>query len=325
MKRREFIAGLGGAVVWPLAARAQQAAMPVVGVLSPNALAGAGFGRRPFIEGLAETGYVEDRNVALDYRFAESRLERLPALAAELVRRRTNVIYAPNLGSALAAKAATQTIPIVFVTGGDPIKFGLVASLNRPGENITGVAILSNELIAKRLEMLRELVPSGSLCAFLVNPTNPFAEVETREVKTAAAALGLRVLILNAKFASDYETAFATLAKARATMLIVAGDALFFSQADELVALAARHAVPAMYAFRATAMSGGLMSYGADENDAFRLGGVYVGRILKGEKPSDLPVQQSTKVRLVINTRTARALGITFPLMLLGRADEVIE
>jgi putative tryptophan/tyrosine transport system substrate-binding protein len=323
MRRRDFIAGLGAAA-WPLTARAQQVAMPVVGVLSPNALED-GVGRRPFIQGLAETGYVEDRNVALDYRFAEHRLERLPALAAELVRRRANVIYAPNLGSALAAKAATQTIPIVFVTGGDPIKFGLVASLNRPGGNITGVAILSNELIAKRLEMLRELVPSGSLCAFLVNPANPFAEVETREVQAAAAALGLRTLILNAKFASDYETVFATLARARATMLIVAGDAMFFTQADELVTLAARYAVPAMYAFRATAMSGGLMSYGADENDAFHLGGVYVGRILKGEKPADLPVQQSTKVELVLNLKAAKALGITFPLALLARADEVIE
>jgi putative tryptophan/tyrosine transport system substrate-binding protein len=242
-----------------------------------------------------------------------------------LVRRRANVIYAPNLGSALAAKAATQTIPIVFVTGGDPIKFGLVASLNRPGGNITGVAILSNELIAKRLEMLRELVPSGSLCAFLVNPTNPFAEVETREVQAAAAALGLRMLILNAKFASDYETVFATLAKARATMLIVSGDALFFTQANELVTLAARYAVPAAYAFRATAMSGGLMSYGADENDAFHLGGVYVGRILEGEKPADLPVQQSTKVELVLNLKAAKTLGIRFPVALIARADEVIE
>jgi putative tryptophan/tyrosine transport system substrate-binding protein len=218
MRRREFIEQLGAAGAYaavPRLAHARQTAMPVVGVLSPNVLE-VGVGRSPFIQGLAETGYVEGRNVALDYRFAEYRLERLPALAAELVR----VIYAPNLGSALAAKAATQTIPIVFVTGGDPIKFGLVASLNRPGGNITGVAILSNELVAKRLKMLRELVPSGSLCAFLVNPTNPFAEVETREVQATAAALRLRILILNAKFASDYGTVFATLAQARATMLM---------------------------------------------------------------------------------------------------------
>jgi putative tryptophan/tyrosine transport system substrate-binding protein len=324
MKRREFIAGLGSVAAWPAVARAQQATVPVVGVPSPTTKLSAA-GRRPFIQGLAETGYVEGRNVALDYRFAEYRLERLPALAVELVRRRANVIYAPNLGSALTAKAATQTIPIVFVTGGDPIKFGLVASLSRPGGNITGVAILSNELIPKRLEMVRELVPSGSLCAFLVNPTNPFAEVETREVQAAATALGLRMLILNATCASDYEIVFATLAKERATMLIVAGDSLFFSQADELVALAARYAVPAMYAFRATAVSGGLMSYGADENDAFHLGGLYVGRILKGERPADLPVQQSTKVELVINLKTAKALGLTIPPTLLVRANEVIE
>ena len=329
MKRREFIAGLGGAVAWPLAARRQQPRVPVVGYLSPSTIEGSlqarglGFERR----GLAEIGYVEGRNIAFEYRFADGQYDRLPELAAELVRQRVDVIYAPHLACALAAKAATQTIPIVFVTGGDPVEFGLVTNLNRPGGNITGSAYLSNTLTAKRLELLHELLPSATLFALLVNPIHPFAETEAKEAQTAASVLGVRVLTLKATRAADFEAVFATLAEQQVKGLLVGSDALFIlpGPVDEFVAMAARHAVPTIYVFKLSARAGGLMSYGADEADAFRLGGVYVGRILKGEKPADLPVQQSTKVELVINMKTAKALGLTFPLTLLGRADEVIE
>jgi putative tryptophan/tyrosine transport system substrate-binding protein len=324
--RRQFMSALGGAtVVWPLAARAQQEAMPVIGFLgseSPDLFAG----RLPaFRQGLSEVGYVEGRNVAIEYRWAESKNDRLPALAAELVRRQVNVIAAASTPAGPVAKAATTTIPIVFVTGSDPVAAGLVASMNRPGGNITGVTGMGVELGQKQLELLHELVPTATVVAALINPTSPTAEALSRTLQAAARNLGLQLHILNASTEPEIDAAFASLVELRAGALVIAPDVFFTTRSKQLAALTLGHALPSIYLFREFAAAGGLMSYGTSNADAYRQLGVYTGRILKGEKPADLPVVQSTKVEMVLNLKTAKTLGLTFPLTLLGRADEVIE
>jgi putative tryptophan/tyrosine transport system substrate-binding protein len=330
VKRREFITLLGGtAATWPLAARAQQSAMPVVGFLnaaSPDLFAHV---VRAFRLGLSETGYVEGRNVAIEYRWAENQYDRLPALAAELVGRRVSVIATGSATlAAMAAKAATSTIPIVFLTGADPVELGLVASLSRPGGNLTGVTTLNVEMSPKRLEVLHELLPTTTTMAMLVNPINNPAMVETdiRQIQAAAHNLGLPMLhVLQASSERDLDSAFATLIEQRAGGLVISADTFFSGKGEELAALTSRHAVPTISPYREFVTAGGLMSYGGSVTELYRLVGVYTGRILKGEKPAGLPVQQVTKVDLVINLNTARALGLTVPLPLLGRADEVIE
>jgi len=327
MKRRDFIAGLGGVAAWPLVARAQQTALPVVGFLGGQSREAARESIEAFHRGLAETGYVEGRNVAIEYRWADGQTDRMPALAAELVRLRMAVIAAVGTTpGALALKAATQTIPIAFVIGPDPVAVGLVESLNRPGGNLTGATNNNVEVIAKRLELLHELVPSARSVAVLVNPNNaPATSAESGELQAAARVLRLDLLTLNASTGAEIDAAFATLAGQRVGALLVSGESFFVAQADQVIALAARHAVPAIYGSRSFVRSGGLMSYGMDTRDAERQAGVYVGRILKGEKPADLPVQQATRIELAINMKTAKALGLTFPITLLGRADQVIE
>ncbi len=326
--RRELIAAIGGATVaWPLTARAQQAAMPVIGFLgaeSPNLWVGR---LRAFYQGLSETGYVEGRNVAIEYRWAEGQNDRLPALVADLVRRQVTVIAALEIThGALAAKAATTTIPIVFYTGADPVAVGLVASLNRPGGNVTGLTSLNVEVGPKRLELLHELVPTATIIALLVNPTNPtIAEIESRDAQTAARTFGLQLHVLHASTERNFDEVFATLAQLRAGGLVIGPDAFFNGRSEQLAALALRHAVPAIFQFREFVAAGGLMSYGGSLTEVYRLAGVYTGRILRGDKPADLPVQQVTKVELYINLKTAKAFGITVPLPLSGRADEVIE
>jgi putative tryptophan/tyrosine transport system substrate-binding protein len=327
VKRREFIRLLGGtAVAWPFAARAQQPAMPVVGfvdVASPQDFA------RPlsaFLKGLGETGYIDGHNVVIEYHWAEGRIDRLPEMAADLVHRQVAVIVATSTPAALAAKAATTTIPIVFQLGPDPVQLGLVASLSRPGGNVTGVTQLVQEVAPKLLELLHELLPTARVMALLVNPADPvLAELNTSKVQVAAHALGLELHILNASSERDFDGVFAKLIELRANGLVVGGDALFTGHSEQLAALAARHGVPVVYKGREFTAAGGLMSYGSDIADLYRLAGVYVGRILKGEKPAGLPVQQATKVELYINLKTAKVLGLTVPTALLVRADEVIE
>jgi len=325
MQRREFITLLGGAAAaWPLAARAQQPAPPVVGFLNSGSPGSYPHYVRAFHQGLGEAGFVEGRNVAIEYRWAEDRTDRLPAMAADLVRRQVTVIFA-NGPAALPAKAATATIPIVFATAVDPVEVGLVSSLNRPGGNLTGVTTLNVEVGPKQLQLLHELVPSATIMAALVNPNSPGAEVQTRDLPVVAGALGLQLHVLHASAERDLEAAFVNLLQLRAGALMIAQDAFFSSQSAQLATLTVRHAVPAIHPQREFAAAGGLMSYGSSFTDAYRLVGVYTGRILKGEKPAELPVQQATKVELIINLKTAKALGLTVPLPLLGRADEVIE
>jgi putative ABC transport system substrate-binding protein len=326
LKRRDFIALVGGAAIWPLAARAQQPAMPVVGFLGSRSPEDSADLVAGFRAGLGESGFVEDRNVTIEFRWAEGHYDRLPALAADLVNRQVSVLAAPGgIAAGLAAKASTTKIPIIFLTGADPVQFGLVASLSRPGGNLTGVAILTNTLAPKQLELLHEVVPAAAVVAFLVNPKNPIAESDTRDLQSAAVTTRQQILVLNASNESEIESAFATLVQRRAGALLVQSDPFFNSRPDQIVALAARHAVPAMYQWRDFPVAGGLMSYGTVLADAYRQVGIYAGKILKGTKPSDLPVQHSVKVQLVINLKTAKALGLTVPLSLLGRADELIE
>ena len=327
IKRRAFITLLGGAAVaWPLAARAQQPAMPVIGVLDPRSPDTFGEGYRAFRQGLGEAGFVEGQNAAIEYRWSDGDYDKLPALAAELVRRQVAVIATINTPTILAAKAATQTIPIIFGVGVDPIKFGLVASLNHPGGNLTGVTQLNIEMEAKRVQLLHELVPAATSIALLINPTSPaYSEAATEAAQSAAQILGVRLLVLNASTEEAIEAAFVTLVEERAGPLLVSGDSFLVSKRDQIVALAARHAVPALYHRREFTTIGGLMSYGPSLPEVYYQVGDYTGRILKGAKPADLPVQQSTKFELVINAKTAKALGIDVPPMLVALADEVIE
>ena len=313
---------IGGAVAtWPLAWRAQQTAMPVVAFLRDTApdvrLATA------FRDGLNETGYVEGQNVAVEYQWGEG--DRLPAMASELVRRKVNVIATGGLPASLAAKSATSAIPVVFATGDDPVLVGLVTSLNRPDGNVTGISFLLSVLVGKRIELIRELAPSATTVAFLVDPTFPTSESATRDAQAAAHALGLQLLVLNASSQGDFQAAFARIREHHASALIVNANTLFTSYINQLIALAAHHAVPTIYQLRQAVEAGGLASYGASFADAYRQAGIYAGRVLKGEKPSELPVLQPTKFELVINLKTANALGLTVPPALLARADEVIE
>jgi putative tryptophan/tyrosine transport system substrate-binding protein len=329
MRRREFIAGLGGAAAaWPLAARAQQSAIPVIGFLHSGQREIRRDQLPMFSKGLAESGYIEGRNVAVEYRWAEDQYDRLPGMVADLVRRKVSVIATPSTTpAALAAKAATRDIPIVFLVGTDPVQIGLVASLNRPASNLTGVVILNVELAPKRLELLHDLVPTATLIGYLSNPANPIlADTEARLVQVAAGVLGVRVLTLNASTPNEIETAFQNLIQSGAHALLISSDAFFvISQRDQLIALAARHGIATIFDRKEDAAAGGLMSYGTDIADAWRLVGAYTGRILKGEKPAELPVQQSTRIETVINLKTAKALGLTIPETLLATADEVIQ
>jgi putative ABC transport system substrate-binding protein len=326
MKRREFIRLLGGATAaWPLAARAQRPAMPVIGYLSPRVEGADLHLVAAFRQGLKDSGYVEGQSVAIEYRFAGGQYDRLPSMAADLVRRQVAVIAAIGGPSAPAAKAATTTIPIVFLMATDPVEMGLVASLNRPGGNITGVVSLNVEMAPKRLELLREMVPAATTMALLVNPTNHTAVALSRDVQAAARVLGIKLHVLHASTEADFDRAFAALAQQRAGALIIGTDVFFNSRGQQLGALALRHRVPAIYQYRDFVTAGGLASYGANLPELFRQVGAYAGRILKGDKPAELPVQQTTKAELIINLDTAKALGVTVPLVLLGRADEVIE
>jgi putative ABC transport system substrate-binding protein len=326
VKRREFITLLGGAAAaWPLAARAQQPAMPVIGFLNGASPGAWVLYAAAFRQGLKEAGFVEGQNAAIEYRWAEGQYDRLPSLAADLVQQKVTVIAATSTPAALAAKAATSTVPIVFTTGGDPIKLGLVASLSRPGGNVTGSTNFSVEVGPKRLELARELFPGATTVALLVNPANPLAATVSKDLQAVADTLGVRLHVLHVSTEADFEAAFATAAQLRVALVIGSADPLFGSHAAQLGALALRHSVPAIFQYREFAAAGGLISYGGDTTGSYRLAGVYTGRILKGEKPADLPVVQSTKVELILNLKTAKALGITVPLPLSGRADEVIE
>jgi putative ABC transport system substrate-binding protein len=327
LRRRQFLTLLSGtAAAWPIAARAQQATIPVIGFLNAASLDEY----RPMVDafhhGLQEAGYIDGQNATIEYRWAEGQYDRLPSLAADLVQQKVTVIAATTTPAALAAKAATSTVPIVFTTGSDPIKLGLVASLHRPGGNVTGSTQLSVEVGPKRLELVHELFPGATTVALLVNPANPLAAAVSKDLQAVADTLGVRLHVLHASTEADFEAAFATAAQLRAAALVISTpDPWFGSHAARLGALALRNRVPAIYFQREFVAAGGLMSYGGSITDTYRLAGLYAGRILKGEKPSDLPVQQATKVELFINLKTAKTLGVTVPLPLSGRADELME
>jgi putative ABC transport system substrate-binding protein len=327
MRRRDFIKAIAGsAAAWPLAAHAERATMPVVGFVNAGSAQGAAEQLAAFLKGLEENGYLEGRNVAIEYRWAESQFDRLPAMMADLVHRQVAVIAATTTPAALAAKAATTTIPIVFETGTDPVQLGLVTSLNRPGGNITGVTQLIVEVAPKRLELLHELVPTARAIGVLVNQAAPaLAQAQLRAIQSAANTLGLELQVLNASSEHDFDAAFANLIRLRAGGLVITADSVFLRGMEQLATLTVRYAVPAIYQYRKFAAAGGLMSYGPDIRESYRTVGIYTGRILKGDKPADLPIQQVTKVEMYINLKTAKALGITVPLPLSGRADEVIE
>ena len=324
MKRREFIMLLGGAATWPLGARAQQPSMPVIGLLGATTPHGYAAQLAAFLQGLSEAGFIEGRNVAIEYRWAEDQYDRLPALAADLVRRQVTVIATLGGNTAsVAAKAATTTIPVVFHGSVDPVEAGLVASLNRPGGNVTGVVTLNMDTGQKRL--MHELLPAATTIGLLLNPANAVAEAQSKDLQAAARTLGLQLRIANASTERDFDAAFASLSQGQVPGLVIGTDGFLVSQSEQLAALTVRHSLPTIFQYRAFVTAGGLMSYGGSVTDSYRLSGVYTGRILKGEKPADLPVQQATKVELIINLKTAKTLGITFPITLLGRADEVIE
>jgi len=327
MRRREFITLLGSAAaVWPLAARAQSRPVPLIGFLSSRSFDESASFASAFREGLAEAGFVVGQNVAIEYRWADGHYDRLPVLAAELVQLKVSVLLAAGgTPSALAAKAATSTIPVVFTAASNAVGIGLVSSLNKPGGNVTGTSVFNSSLGAKRIELLKELVPTSAAFAYLINPTNPSSGAEVAEAKTVSGALGISLHLLNASSSDDLKTAYAAMVKLQAKGVIVASDPFFDSRRDEVVALSATHAIPANYAWRENVVVGGLMSYGTSLVGSYRQASSYVGRILKGEKPADLPVVQPTKFELVINLKTARALGLTVPAALLSRADEVIE
>jgi len=325
MKRREFISFIGGAAVWPLAARAQQPAMPVIGYFSGRSPEAEAPILDAFRKGLEETGYLAGQNIAIEFRFSDGQDDQLPALAAELVRRRVAVLVATDRPSALAAKAATATIPIVFTSGADAVEIGLVASLNRPGGNATGVNIFTTELGPKRLELLRQLLPNAGTIAFIVNPNSATTGRQVSELQTAAAALGQQILVLNAGSEKEIDEAFATIVERRVAAVLYPASLFFQVRQEQLVALAARHSIPAMYEWREFVTAGGLMSYSTNRTEAFRQAGIYTGRVLKGANPAELPVMQSIRFELVINLKTAKALGIKISGDLLSLADEVIE
>jgi len=326
MRRRTFIAGLGGAVTWPLAAKAQRRALPVIGILSTGSEQQRDSSFLAFLEGLKETGFVEGRNVAIEYAYARNDYDRLPELATDLVRRRATVLYTGvNTAAAIAGKAATSTIPIVFGVGDDPVQLGLVASFNSPGGNLTGASLLLTETAAKRVEMLHEAAPKAGRAAALFDPRNPAAEAERRELMKAARILGLEFRAFEATNENEIDSTLEAVAQMPGAMLVIEGDPVFTNRLNQLAGLTLRHAIPAIYPIREFPQAGGLMSHGSSVQEAARIAGTYTGRILKGEKPADLPVQQVTRVELVINMASAKAIGLTFPLSLLGRADEVIE
>ena len=326
MRRRDFIKGVvGSAATWPLAARAQQSSMPVIGYLGPGSAQSDAFRVTGFRQGLKEAGYVEGQNLKIEYRWAEDHYDRLPAIAADLVRRQVAVIVVTSASASLAAKAATKTLPIVFETAGDPVKLGFVGSLSRPGGNLTGVTQLGEEATPKRLELLREVLPTARVMVLLINPAEALYESQVRASLAAAKTLGLELHVLNASIERDFDAAFEKLTELRAGGLTIGGSAFFTGHIEQLAALTVRHRIPAIYQRREFAAAGGLMSYGTDIGETHRLVGIYTGRVLKGEKPADLPVQQATKVELYVNLKTAKALGITVPISLLGRANEVIE
>ena len=325
MRRRDFIKGIAASAAWPLAARAQQPAMPLIGLLGSATASGWALQVSAFHQGLRDGGYVEGRNVMIEALWADNQYDRLPAMAAELVQHQVALIVACSTPAASAAKAATATIPIVFSTTSDPVQIGLVASLNRPGGNLTGATMRSVEVGAKLLELLREAIPTAKIMALLVNPTNPQTDTLTRNLQAAARTFGLKLHVLNASSESEFDPVFATLNQLRADGLIIGSDVLFTTRSEQLAALTARHKMPAVFQERGFAAAGGLMSYGGSATDSYRQVGLYAGRILKGEKPADLPVVQGTKFELVINLKTAKALGLSVPKGLLNAADEVIE